>query len=92
MRRDQSIHAELGLWRKLYIFALWLSITICLGLALILGVWGVGENARLVTAGLILFAGIGIAFATSIQRVGQLRWWHWALGAVLAAPAVLMMF
>ena len=77
----------LGWLFKLY---LWLSVAICLIAALAFNLISESESAKLVGAGLILFAGIGIGFARSLRRIENARWWHWRLGALLIAPAVVV--
>ena len=78
-----------GLWRIFVRLYLWLSVAVCLTIAAMLSAVSESEGVKLVGAGFILFAGVAVAFARSLRQLTHPRWWHWALGTVLLAPAVL---
>lgn len=77
------------LWRKTFLLYLWLSVFICLATAVVFGSLGEGEDSEVLSGGLLIFAALGVAFARSLRCLDHPRWWHWTLGAVLVAPAVL---
>ena len=58
-------------------------------IAAVFGWRGEGEESKIVSGGLLLFAALGVAYARALRHRDRPRPWHWALGGVLAAPAVL---
>lgn len=87
-RNEESLRS----WRWIAQVYVWLSVAICILAAFSLGMFSQAENAKLVGAGLLVFAGIGAAFARALPNIQNARWWHWALGALLISPAVLLVF
>ncbi|NNM78205.1 hypothetical protein HJG53_15030 [Sphingomonas sp. ID1715] len=77
------------MWRFVLQVYLWLSVALSMADALVLGLLTTGEDAHLIGAALLCFAGLAAAFALSVPRLTAPKPWHWLLGAVLVAPAIL---
>jgi ABC-type phosphate/phosphonate transport system permease subunit len=77
-------------WRRLFVWYLWLSVAACAFAAILVSQVGGGENARLLAAGLFGLGMLGAAYARAVRNLDRPRWWHWALGALLITPAVLV--
>jgi hypothetical protein len=73
----------------MFLLYLWMSVAICVATALVFGWRGEGEESKIVSGGLLLFAALGVAYARALRHLDHPRPWHWALGGLLAAPAVL---
>jgi hypothetical protein len=80
-------------WEKLQrmaiICSLILSAVQTWAFALVLMVLGNGEDAKLLTSGLLLFGVLAAAVAFSFRRLQSPNWKHWLVVAVLAAPGAL---
>ena len=86
----QTDQAQAHDWRRLFVWYLWLGAALCVFAAILVSQVGGGENARLLAAGLFGFGMLGAAFARAVRNLDRPRWWHWALGALLVTPAVLV--
>jgi len=68
---------------------LWVSAMETLAAALMIGLSGSGDNARVVAAGLLLFGAMAIAVAVGFRKVTQPNWKHWVAIVVLGTPGAL---
>jgi hypothetical protein len=87
--RIQTVQSQLRDWRRLLVWWLWLSVAVCMFAAILVAQAGEGEGTKLAAAALLGFAMLGVAFIRALRNIDQPRWWHWALGMVLLAPAVI---
>ena len=75
--------------RMLLLGLLFFTALEMLMLAAIFGLLGEGEDARLSTAGCLLFGGTAFAFGLGFRRVSLPSWRHWTIAWILALPGAL---
>lgn len=77
-------------WRRVAQVYLWLSVGVSTLAAFAIGFLSQSENAKVIGAGFLIFAGLGAAFARALPSIQTARWWHWVFGAIMISPAILM--
>lgn len=84
-----AVNGWTGLWRWFLICALLLTAAQSVGAAIVLHSLGTGENVKIVSAALLLVAGVSAGVAIALWRATVLTWQHWVIALLLAVPGAI---